>query len=126
MLQFPHQKHSLLSWKESQHWRKLLKSSSKLIKQEHASKHKWLKYSSTSFDKNAENEYKHKDILFKMMMASKSYEKHPSHQALYDALIQSLFMDEDDMDQVVAAMGESALLKRKHDDQDEDPTVGSN
>ncbi|GJX80066.1 hypothetical protein Tco_0328215 [Tanacetum coccineum] len=96
------------------------------IKQEHASKQKWPKYSSTPFDKNAENEYKHKDILFKMMLASKSYEKHPAHQALYDALIQSLFVDEDDMDQVAAAMGESALLKRKHDDQDEDPTVGSN
>ncbi|GKD90507.1 hypothetical protein Tco_1366014 [Tanacetum coccineum] len=33
-----------------------------------------------------------------MIMASKSYEKHSAHKALYDALIQSLFVDEDDMD----------------------------
>nr|GEV81081.1 hypothetical protein [Tanacetum cinerariifolium] len=67
-----------------------------------------------------------KDILFKMMLASKSYEKHQAHKALYDAHIKSLLVDEDDMDQAVVAMGESALLKRKHDDQDEDPTAGSN
>nr|GEV52286.1 retrovirus-related Pol polyprotein from transposon TNT 1-94 [Tanacetum cinerariifolium] len=40
--------------------------------------------------------------------------------------VSSGFVDEDDMDQAVVAMGESALLKRKHDDQDEDPTAGSN
>ncbi|GJX29587.1 hypothetical protein Tco_0237666 [Tanacetum coccineum] len=97
------------------------------IKQEQASKQKWPKHSSTPFDKTIENEYKQKDILFKMMLASKSYEKHHAHQALYyDALIQSPFMDEDDIDQVAAPVGESALLKRTHDDQDEDPTAGSN
>ncbi|GKA43707.1 hypothetical protein Tco_0736431 [Tanacetum coccineum] len=35
-------------------------------------------------------------------------------------------MDEDDIDQAAAPVGESALLKRTHDDQDEDPTAGSN
>ncbi|GJU38001.1 hypothetical protein Tco_1186355 [Tanacetum coccineum] len=59
-----------------------------------------------------------------MMMASKSYKKHTAHKALYDALIQSLFVDENDMDQAAAAMDQSAQLKRKHDDQDEDPTIG--
>nr|GFB15291.1 hypothetical protein [Tanacetum cinerariifolium]GFB42619.1 hypothetical protein [Tanacetum cinerariifolium] len=55
------------------------KSASEIIKikKEHASKQKWPKHSATPFDKTAENEYK--DILFKMMMASKSYEKHPAH-----------------------------------------------
>ncbi|GJX61475.1 hypothetical protein Tco_0294375 [Tanacetum coccineum] len=55
-----------------------------------------------------------------MMMASKSYEKHPAHQDLYDALIKSLFVDEYDMDQATVSMGESAQFKIKHDDQDED------
>ncbi|GJU57868.1 hypothetical protein Tco_1235634 [Tanacetum coccineum] len=61
-----------------------------------------------------------------MMMASKSYEKNPAHKALYDALIQSLFMDEDDMDKAIVAMDQFAQLKRKHDDQDEDLNAGSN
>ncbi|GKA80311.1 hypothetical protein Tco_0786907 [Tanacetum coccineum] len=60
-----------------------------------------------------------------MMMASKSYEKHSAYKALYGALIQSLFMDEDDMDKVAAASDQSTQEKRKHDDQDEDPTAGS-
>ncbi|GJZ58634.1 hypothetical protein Tco_0614450 [Tanacetum coccineum] len=94
------------------------------IKQEHASKQKWPNNSTTPFDKTTENEYKQKNILFKMMMASKSYEKHP-YKALYDAHIQSLFMDEDYMDQAVATMDQSAQLKRKHDDQDEDLTARS-
>ncbi|GKB60579.1 hypothetical protein Tco_0916765, partial [Tanacetum coccineum] len=87
------------------------------IKQEHVSKQKWPKHSTTPFDKPVENEYKQKDILFKMMMASKLYEKHYAHKALYDALIQSLFMDKDDMYQAAAAMDQSAQWKRKHDDQ---------
>ncbi|GKF57693.1 hypothetical protein Tco_0171230 [Tanacetum coccineum] len=68
------------------------------IKQEHATKEKMPKYSTNPFDQTAKNEYKQKDILFKIMMASKSYNKHPTHKVLYDALIESLFVDEDDMD----------------------------
>ncbi|GKD44261.1 hypothetical protein Tco_1268906, partial [Tanacetum coccineum] len=34
-------------------------------------------------------------------VTSKSYEKHPAHKALYDALIQSLLMDKNDMDRRV-------------------------
>ncbi|GJV56491.1 hypothetical protein Tco_1457496 [Tanacetum coccineum] len=71
------------------------------------------------------NEYKHKDILLKIMMASKSYEKHPAHKELYDALIQSLFVNEADIDKAAADADLSTQLKRKHDDQDEDLTTGS-
>nr|GEU60002.1 hypothetical protein [Tanacetum cinerariifolium] len=52
------------------------------VKQEHAAKEKMPKYSKTQFDQVADDEYMHKDILFKMMMASKSYEKHTAHKAL--------------------------------------------
>ncbi|GJV90829.1 hypothetical protein Tco_1538642 [Tanacetum coccineum] len=97
------------------------KSASKIIKikQEHASKQNWPKHSATPFDITAVNE------LFKMMMASKSYEKHPTHKELYDTLILSLFVDEEDMDKAAAVMGQYALMKRKHEDQGEDPTIGS-
>ncbi|GJY38968.1 hypothetical protein Tco_0425332 [Tanacetum coccineum] len=47
-----------------------------------------------------------------------------AHKALYDALIQSIFMDEDDMDKA-ATSEPSTQLKRKHDDQDEDPSARS-
>ncbi|GKB09843.1 hypothetical protein Tco_0843766 [Tanacetum coccineum] len=59
------------------------------------------------------------------MMASKSFEKHPAYKELYDALIKSLLVDEDDMDQAAVATDESVLLKRKHDDQDKDLTESS-
>ncbi|GJV42912.1 hypothetical protein Tco_1427448 [Tanacetum coccineum] len=55
----------------------------------------------------------------------KSYERHPAHKELYDALIQSLFMDEDDMDKADATVDLSTQVKRKYDDQDEDPTARS-
>ncbi|GJW46657.1 hypothetical protein Tco_0078303 [Tanacetum coccineum] len=54
-----------------------------------------------------------------------SYEKHPTHKELYDTLILSLFVDEEDMDKAAAVMGQYALMKRKHEDQGEDPTIGS-
>nr|GEW21820.1 uncharacterized mitochondrial protein AtMg00810-like [Tanacetum cinerariifolium] len=86
------------------------------IKREQASKQKWPKHSSTPFDKIIENEYKQKDILFKMMLASKSHEKHLAHQALYDALIPSLFVDEDDMDQATTAIDQGMDKKRPRKD----------
>nr|GEY34268.1 hypothetical protein [Tanacetum cinerariifolium] len=49
--------------------------------------------------------FQKKDILFIMMLASKAYEKHHAYKALYGALIKSLFVDEDDMDQAAGAMG---------------------
>ncbi|GJX19885.1 hypothetical protein Tco_0222562 [Tanacetum coccineum] len=60
-----------------------------------------------------------------MMMASKSYKRHPTHKEFYDALIQSLFVDEDDIDKAAAAADQSTQVKRNHDDQDEDPTARS-
>ncbi|GKB51166.1 hypothetical protein Tco_0901919 [Tanacetum coccineum] len=59
------------------------------------------------------------------MMMAKLHEKPPAHKDSYDALIKSLFMDEDDIDKAVAAMGQSAQFKRNHNDQDKDPIVGS-
>ncbi|GJT09574.1 hypothetical protein Tco_0856616 [Tanacetum coccineum] len=47
-----------------------------------------------------DEEHKQKDIVFKMMMSSNSYERHPAHKALYDALLESIFMDENDMDRL--------------------------
>ncbi|GJT89453.1 reverse transcriptase domain-containing protein [Tanacetum coccineum] len=58
-----------------------------------------------------------------MMMASKSYSKHPTHKALYDALIESLFMDEDDMDRAVVEA--STQTKQKNDDEGQDPPPNS-
>ncbi|GJZ42397.1 hypothetical protein Tco_0589283 [Tanacetum coccineum] len=101
------------------------KDASKIIniKQEHDAKSKLPKHSTTPFDQTTKNEYKQKNILFKMMMASKSYSKHPAHKALYDDLIQSLFMDEDDNDRVV--VDPPIQTKKRHDDKDQDPFARS-
>ncbi|GJX29909.1 hypothetical protein Tco_0237988 [Tanacetum coccineum] len=48
-----------------------------------------------------------------MMMASKSYKKHLAHKELYDALIQSLFVDEDDMDKAAADADLSNQVKKR-------------
>nr|GEZ43991.1 hypothetical protein [Tanacetum cinerariifolium] len=60
-----------------------------------------------------------------MMRESKSYEKHPTRQALYDALMQSLILDEADMekDKVVDPLMQK---KRLHEDKDQDAPAGSN
>ncbi|GJU49419.1 hypothetical protein Tco_1219236 [Tanacetum coccineum] len=50
-----------------------------------------------------------------MMMSSKSYNKHPVHKALYDALMQSLLVDEDGMDQGVVEP--PTQKKRRHDNE---------
>nr|GEZ13006.1 hypothetical protein [Tanacetum cinerariifolium] len=55
------------------------------IKLEHASKQKESKQSSTKVN---QAEFRQKEILFKMTRESKSYKKHPTHKALYDALMQ--------------------------------------
>ncbi|GJU45261.1 retrotransposon protein, putative, ty1-copia subclass [Tanacetum coccineum] len=87
--------------KQVDHSLAIFESIKSQIKQKHVAKEKMPKYSTTQFDQAADNEYMQKDILFKMMMASKSYEKHPAHKALYDALIQSLLVDKNDMDRRV-------------------------
>ncbi|GKE64245.1 hypothetical protein Tco_1518406 [Tanacetum coccineum] len=68
------------------------------IKFKKAAKKSMPKYSTPLFDQAALDEFDHKDKLFKMMSVSNSYDKHPVHKALYDALALSLSIDEDDMD----------------------------
>ncbi|GJW32156.1 hypothetical protein Tco_0052188 [Tanacetum coccineum] len=69
------------------------------------------------------DEYDQKDKLLKMTRTSKSYNKHPTHRALYDALMQSLIIDEDDMDKQLEE--QSTLKKRRRDDNDQDPQADS-
>ncbi|GKF38863.1 hypothetical protein Tco_0118924, partial [Tanacetum coccineum] len=93
------------------------------VKQEQAAKKKVPKFSSTPYDQQANEEHKHKDILFKMMMSSKSYERHPAHKALYDALLEYIFVDENDLDRL--AVDPATHRKRRHEDKDEDHSAGS-
>nr|GEW51269.1 hypothetical protein [Tanacetum cinerariifolium] len=78
------------------------------------SQEKMAKHSTTQFDQAVDDEYVQKDILFKMMMASKSYEKHPAHKAPYNALIQSLLVDENHMDRL--DVDPLSQKKRRHED----------
>nr|GEX00143.1 hypothetical protein [Tanacetum cinerariifolium] len=94
--------------------KKLLQKHTKELKQEFKEK-----------ESHKENEYKQKDILFQMMMASKSYKRCPAHKELYDSLLQSLFVDEDDIDKAAIAANHSTQAKRKYENQDEDPNAGS-
>ncbi|GJR42226.1 hypothetical protein Tco_1310329 [Tanacetum coccineum] len=65
-----------------------------------------------------------KEILFHMIKENKSYEKHPTHQALYDALMQSMILDKDGMEK--AKTFETPTQKnRQHGDRDQDPPTGS-
>ncbi|GKA57079.1 hypothetical protein Tco_0756267 [Tanacetum coccineum] len=90
---------------------------------EHATKQKGSQYTLKSSDKAALKEFDQKRALFETMTASKPFNKHPKHKALYHALMESILMDEDATDQGVA----DKQKKRKHadDDRDEDPLVGS-
>ncbi|GJV72867.1 hypothetical protein Tco_1492862 [Tanacetum coccineum] len=58
-----------------------------------------------------------------MMMKSKSYDKYLTYRALYDALMQSLIVDEDDMDKQLE--DQSTPKKRGRDDNDQDPFIDS-
>nr|GEX09685.1 hypothetical protein [Tanacetum cinerariifolium] len=93
------------------------------VKHKQATKEKLPEYSSTPYDQQANEQHKQKDILFKMMMSSKSYERHPAYKALYDALLESIFVDENDMDRLV--VDPASQRKRQHEDKDEDPYTGS-
>ncbi|GJU90034.1 hypothetical protein Tco_1302457 [Tanacetum coccineum] len=83
-----------------------------------------LKHSRKPFDQVARAEFDQKYILFKMTRESKSYEKHPTHQALYDAIMQSLILDEYDMEKAKATEPPTQK-KRRHEDKDQDPPAGS-
>ncbi|GJS56346.1 hypothetical protein Tco_0629708 [Tanacetum coccineum] len=73
------------------------------IKLEHATKQQLPKHSAKPFDQAAKAKFYQNEILFKMTRDSKSYEKLPTHQALFDALMQSLILDEVDMKRAKAA-----------------------
>nr|GEW42042.1 hypothetical protein [Tanacetum cinerariifolium] len=94
-----------------------------MLQKEQAAKEKVPKFSSTPYDQQADEEHKQKDILFKMMMSSKSYERHTTHKALYDALLESIFVDENDMDRLT--VDPASQRKRRHEDKDEDHSAGS-
>ncbi|GKE20441.1 hypothetical protein Tco_1431953 [Tanacetum coccineum] len=72
---------------------------------------------------DARVEFEQKEILFNMMRENKSYEKHPTHQLLYDALMQSLILDEYEMEKAKAAET-LTQKKRRHDDKDQEPPAG--
>ncbi|GJT45713.1 hypothetical protein Tco_0954428 [Tanacetum coccineum] len=59
-----------------------------------------------------------------MMRENKSYEKHPTHQALYDAVMQSIILDEDDMEKA-KIVEPPTQKKRQHDDKNQDPPARS-
>ncbi|GKA09315.1 hypothetical protein Tco_0688646, partial [Tanacetum coccineum] len=81
------------------------------------------KYLATPFDQVALDEYDQKDKLLKMMMKSKSYNRHLDHMKLYDALMDSLLIDENDMDKQLEDL--PTQKKRHRDDQDQDPSANS-
>nr|GEV66350.1 hypothetical protein [Tanacetum cinerariifolium] len=56
-----------------------------------------------------------------MMNASKSFAKHPKHNALYEALMESMLVDKDDMDTL--AMDPATKTKRRYDDAYKDPSA---
>ncbi|GJR21946.1 hypothetical protein Tco_0970473 [Tanacetum coccineum] len=76
------------------------------------------KHSSTPFDQAALDEFDEKEKLFQMMSKSRSYNRHPTHKALYDALAISLSVDEDDMEKELKQ--QPSQKKRRCDDQDQD------
>nr|GEX50327.1 hypothetical protein [Tanacetum cinerariifolium] len=75
--------------------------------EEKAAKQSIPKYSIKSFDEASLNEYDQKNKLMKLMMKSKSYNTHPAHKELYDALLASL------LDPLVDANKDSKKRKRK-------------
>ncbi|GJZ56664.1 hypothetical protein Tco_0612158 [Tanacetum coccineum] len=60
-----------------------------------------------------------------MMMESKSYEKHPKHKALYDALMLSMIQDEDYLDRIFFEQPKQKKIDHV-DDTNEDPSAGPN
>ncbi|GJX29107.1 hypothetical protein Tco_0237186, partial [Tanacetum coccineum] len=71
-------------------------------------------------DISAKPEFDQKEILFQMMWENKSYLKHPTHEAYYEALTESLILDEDDMEKA-KTIEDSTKKKRQNGDRDQDP-----
>ncbi|GJQ88874.1 hypothetical protein Tco_0000013 [Tanacetum coccineum] len=93
------------------------------IKLEHATKEQLPKHSAKPFDQAARAEFDQKEILFHMMRENKSYENHPPHQALYDALLQSKILNEDDMEKD-KTVEHPTQKKRQHNDKNQGPPAG--
>ncbi|GKC61862.1 hypothetical protein Tco_1089460, partial [Tanacetum coccineum] len=93
------------------------------IKMEHASKQQVPKFTITSSDTAALEEFDQKTTLINTMTNFKSFNKIPKHKALYHALMELILKDKDAIDECVA----DKLKKRKPDnaDQDEGHTTGS-
>ncbi|GKE96490.1 hypothetical protein Tco_1581345 [Tanacetum coccineum] len=85
------------------------------IKMEHARKKQVPKETITSSDTVVLENFDQKTTLFNTMTKSKSFNKSPKNRALYHALMESIFQDEDAMDKGVA----DELKKRKPDDDDD-------
>ncbi|GKB41937.1 hypothetical protein Tco_0886879 [Tanacetum coccineum] len=102
------------------------KDASKIIqaKQEHGAKEQLPRQSAKPYDQVAEAEFKQKKIIFNMMRESKSYEKHSTHKALYDALMLSMIQGKDEFDRLFPKQPNQR--KRLHEDKDKDPSTGSN
>ncbi|GJZ92724.1 hypothetical protein Tco_0664789 [Tanacetum coccineum] len=75
------------------------------------------------------------ELLFRMMDKAKTLKRHPKHKALYDALVASLIVDEDDIDIVFGKShprnnhdkdhppNADSKKKRRRDDTDNDPST---
>nr|GEV71966.1 hypothetical protein [Tanacetum cinerariifolium] len=86
------------------------------IKQEKASKKNMPKYSTKPFDEDSLMEYDQKNKLMSLMMKSKSFNTHPTPKKLYEALMESFLVGEDDMYKSYDT--QQTLNKRHYDDQD--------
>ncbi|GJX63954.1 hypothetical protein Tco_0298297 [Tanacetum coccineum] len=86
------------------------------VKQEKAAKKNMPKYSLKAFVDDLVKEYDMKQALLSQIMDPKSFKTHPSHHKFYDALVESLLVDEHDMDNQFYT--QPSIKKRCHDDQD--------
>ncbi|GKE40700.1 hypothetical protein Tco_1464105, partial [Tanacetum coccineum] len=68
------------------------------------------------------SEYELKTILFDKMDKSRSYLTHYKHQVLYDALLNSMILD----DAIARSQADPEKVLRKRDRDDEDPSAGPN
>ncbi|GJV81949.1 hypothetical protein Tco_1517819, partial [Tanacetum coccineum] len=68
------------------------------------------------------SKYELKTILFKKMDKSRSYLTHDKHQALFDALLNSISLDDD----IARGQVDPEKILRKRDRDDEDPLAGPN
>ncbi|GJX35523.1 hypothetical protein Tco_0247080 [Tanacetum coccineum] len=68
------------------------------------------------------SKYKLKTIVFEKMDKSRSYQTHDKHQSLYDALLNSLILNDD----IARGQANAKKVLRKRDRDEEDPSDGPN